>query len=45
VLVIEDDAVFLQGATWVLRRSMRELQGQTWACSALALATKPVIIR
>jgi Glycosyl transferase family 2 len=36
VLVIEDDAVFLQGATWVLRRSMRELQGQTWGLFCLS---------
>ncbi|MGW0765334.1 glycosyltransferase family 25 protein [Streptomyces sp. NPDC002676] len=30
VLVFEDDAVFLQGAEWVLRRSLRELAGRTW---------------
>ncbi len=30
VLVFEDDAVFLRGAEWVLRRSLRELAGRTW---------------
>jgi Glycosyltransferase family 25 (LPS biosynthesis protein) len=30
VLILEDDAVFLQGATWVLRRSLRELERQNW---------------
>ncbi|MGW0885539.1 glycosyltransferase family 25 protein [Streptomyces sp. NPDC002671] len=30
VLVFEDDAVFLRGAEWVLRRGLRELAGRTW---------------
>jgi hypothetical protein len=30
VLVIEDDAVFLHGAVWVLRRGVRELANQAW---------------
>lgn len=30
VLVIEDDAVFLHGAVWVMRRSVRELADQAW---------------
>jgi hypothetical protein len=30
VLVIEDDAVFLHGAVWVLRRAVRELADQAW---------------
>jgi hypothetical protein len=35
VLVIEDDAVFLQGAIWVLRRGMRELQHRRWSLCCL----------
>ncbi|MBL1102715.1 glycosyltransferase family 25 protein [Streptomyces coffeae] len=31
VLVFEDDAVFLRGAEWVLRRSLRGLIGRTWS--------------
>lgn len=31
VLVFEDDAVFLQGVTWVLRRCLRELNSQAWS--------------
>lgn len=30
VLVIDDDTVFLQGAAWVLRRSLRELDRHAW---------------
>jgi len=30
VLVFEDDTVFLQGAPWVLRRSVRELSRRPW---------------
>ncbi|MFI6996623.1 hypothetical protein [Nocardia sp. NPDC050175] len=30
ILVFEDDAVFLQGTTWVLRHSVRELMALPW---------------
>ncbi|WP_167768671.1 glycosyltransferase [Nocardia sp. CS682] len=30
VLVLEDDAVFLSGTPWILRRSLRELRHQQW---------------
>lgn len=35
ILVVEDDTVFLQGTTWVLRRSLRELHRQTWSLFCL----------
>lgn len=31
VLVLEDDAVFLNGATWVLRRALAEIQSRPWS--------------
>ncbi|GAA1934464.1 glycosyltransferase [Kitasatospora viridis] len=31
VLVLEDDAVFLPGAVWVLRRALAELEGREWS--------------
>ena len=39
VLVIEDDMVFLQGATWVLRAGVRELQCRTWDLFCLGVGS------
>ncbi|MFJ3214883.1 glycosyltransferase [Kitasatospora sp. NPDC086801] len=31
LLVLEDDALFLPGSTWVLRRALAELDGRAWS--------------
>jgi hypothetical protein len=41
VLVFEDDAVFLEGAAWVLRRSLAELDHHPWKLLYLGSFASP----